>query len=839
VSIVVPDSAYGKGYAALGLLAEEEGSEQLSLDRNEATTRLQLINRIIIDGLTWPPNRVMAEDRLDKTYADYVIGVRRQAIIEAKREGVSFQLPVGMPGGQHPLPALLNASAAIKDAIEQVAGYCAERGIGIGAVSNGHQLIAFLGSRDDGVAPLQGKALVFTSLDDMHARFRELWEALSPAGLESGRLKAQLHHDNAAPPPIKLSGTLSHYPGYRSRNPLNTELKILGGLFIEDLASTSEDEDDFLKSCYCASGALSQYAEISKTILTTRYSSLLGNAVEAELQSAATEKHGGVNPTLKGNLVAAGLASSPIILVGDVGVGKSIFIRHLLRIDARDALADSIILTVDFGAEPALATDVQRFVARRFTSQLRDDFAIDIEDGAFVRAVYNGDLNRLSKGIYADLRTRDPDRYADQEIELLGSKIGEQEAHLRRSLEHLVLTQKKQVLVVLDNVDQRPFEFQEGVFLIAQNLAQTWPATVFVSLRPDTFYRSKREGYLAAYQPRAFTIAPPRVDRVLDRRLAYGQRQVHATGRLPSWPSGMTVNAPTLEKYLSVLHQSFRADSGPMSLVDNLSAGNVRLALEFIATFVGSGHVDTRKILDIVERTGRYIIAPHEFLRAVLYGDFEHFDPTASPLANLFDISEADGGEHFLLPALIGYVDFRGEQAANEGYVLVGDMFSFGQEAGFDVTQIEFAIDRAVDKRLLEGNPAIEPEASDRYRVTSAGVYTARHLVESFSYVDAMIVDTPIVDVRARTEISDVRAIGDRLDRMGRFRAYLDNQWDIGGDGFGGGFDWPKHSASIEAERREIAKRVGISGVSVESLDQDQGTSTATARLNTSQGTTP
>ena len=47
---------------------------------------------------------------------------------------------------------------------------------------------------------------------------------------------------------------------------------------------------------------------------------------------------------------------------------------------------------------------------------------------------------------------------------------------------------------------------------MSEGLAQNWPMTVFVSLRPDTFYRSRAEGTLAAYQPRAFTISPPRVN---------------------------------------------------------------------------------------------------------------------------------------------------------------------------------------------------------------------------------------------------------------------------------------------------------------------------------------
>jgi hypothetical protein len=57
--------------------------------------------------------------------------------------------------------------------------------------------------------------------------------------------------------------------------------------------------------------------------------------------------------------------------------------------------------------------------------------------------------------------------------------------------------------------------------------------------------------------------------------------------------------------------------------------------VELVEEFFGSGHVDTRKI---VELAPSYIIPLHEVLRAVIYGDLMHYDPQKSPVANIFDI---------------------------------------------------------------------------------------------------------------------------------------------------------------------------------------------------------
>src|SRR5436190_24356695 len=86
----------------------------------------------------------------------------------------------------------------------------------------------------------------------------------------------------------------------------------------------------------------------------------------------------------------------------------------------------------------------------------------------------------------------------------------------------------------------------------------------------------------------------------------------------------------------------------------NVDGGNVRVALDLVRGFFGSGHVDTEKIINIYEDTGSYYVPLHEFIRAVIYGDAEHFDPEQSPIANLYDLTTPDGKEHFLLPLLLG-----------------------------------------------------------------------------------------------------------------------------------------------------------------------------------------
>jgi hypothetical protein len=682
---------YENGKAALDrLIAWWTASGSQS--RNEATTRLHLIDELLVSVLGWPKADVTAEKSHEGVYADYSLGRPAvRAIIEAKREGTHFELPVGVNAGVSKLETVTGGHATIADAARQVLRYCQDRGVPIAVFTNGHQIVAFITNRGDGVPPLNGRALVFDSLEAMHGGFQLLWDNLSPAGVDLMRLQATLGDAVSETPPEKLSARIPDYPGYWVRNKISTELKTLGELVLQDLVLAPQLEPEFLRRCYLTNSELSEYALVSKEILEARYSVL--ETMEANASPVAARSRGEVSDDLQVDVTAASLGRRPLILLGDVGVGKSIFIRHFVQVDAREVMEKSIVLTVNFGGEPALAADLNEYVMDRFVVQLRDHYDVDVESDKFVRGVYEHDLKSFETSVASRLAKSNPDLYLEKEIGLLERKLEKRDQHLQASLRHITKTLKRQVVVFLDNIDQRDFDFQEQVFLIGQSLAETWPATVFLSLRPETFYRSRTTGSLTAYAPRVFTIAPPSIGTVIRRRLAFCRELVDDAERRQSIiPGALAPQAELLGRYLRIVQGSFSQRAELVEFVENLGGGNVRAALSFLDTFVGSGHVDTRKILDIQGETGSYTIPLHEFVRAVIYGDYRYFDPSASPIANVFEISSPHLHEHFLLPLVLAHVERLGEVGQQEGYVATQAVMQFGQSLGFTPRQIEFAL---------------------------------------------------------------------------------------------------------------------------------------------------
>jgi GTPase SAR1 family protein len=791
---------FEEGFSALSNL--EHWYDENKSTRNEATTRFRLIDSIFFECLGWSKDDAVLEEAQGREYTDYVfLAPRRMLIVEAKREGYAFDLPAGQARLEMGIHALLKIHPSIEIAIAQAAGYCQKRGVPVAAVTNGHQIIAFIGSRNDATPPLEGRALVFSSFEEMKNHFIDLWDALSKPGIEEKRI---LHRLTSGAPklPQKLSAVIKPYPGVIERNVIQSDLQVLSDIILEDIVPSPDLEAIFLAECYTASGALAQFSLASKQILETRYAEMFADDAVKPVVLPAVSKTG-VSP----ELMRVTFARRPILLLGDVGVGKTTFIRNLIKVEAATLFERSIAIHLNLGTQAALAIDFRLYVLDEIDKQLRQNYHIDVNEAAFVRTTYATDLRRLETSIFGELKHNNPERYAEEELAELARLTANRSEHLRRSLHNLVNTRRTEVIIFLDNADQRDELIQESAFLMAQEISQQWPALVFVSLRPETFNRSQRSGALSGYYTKAFAISPPSIDDVIRKRLNFALKIT--TGKIPvTRLQHVGIKLENLTAIIRVLLRSLQRDARLFELLENLSGGNVRAALELLNTFIGSGHVNTQRMLNVE----RYIVSPHEFTRAIIYGDSLHFDPSRSLVANIFDISSEDGREHFLLPLVIGFLDRSGDTAGNGGFVETQYLYDSLQAIGFSPDQIDFAVSRGINAKLIQTSGRIIPTGNEEMpssmRVTPSGLYHAYRLAGNFQYLDAMIVDTPILPDSAREKMRVVEDIADRLVRAEVFvKEYLDHMWTpLSGRAIG--FDWMEISYHAQQEIQSIRWRL-------------------------------
>lgn len=795
--------AFERGFGAMQNLVMAM-SAAVQNDINEADTRYRVIDGLLREVLMWQDIEVHNELHSEVGYLDYCVGSPgSQFVLEAKRVGLGFELPVGLSSSVVSIPSISNGAAGkeLRSALQQAARYAQERGIPIAVAFNGHQLVVFMASRTDGLPPLEGRALVFATPQSMIDEFLVLWNNLSPRGLQE-RTIYQTLQSTVPLPPDPLALRLNGYPGNQRRNDLQTGLQILGDLFLGDLDELQELQEDFLRECYASSGALSQYAEVSKQILANRYD-LLDDLGLPTVQDAVDRK--GVTKGFTTDVLQAAMSNRPVILLGDVGSGKSTFIERLIYVDAKDVLGESICIYVDLGASSALKS-LSEHVLETAVSQLREDHGTNVLSLTFAEDALRSDLRLFDESPLGSQRLSNESAYHDSRVRFIQDAVNDKSNYLRKAFEWIRKSWHRQIVIFLDNVDQRSADDQNEVFLIANELAQTWPATVFVTLRPETFYNSEREGAISGYHPRVFTISPPRTDVMLKLRVQFALKQLQSAGRLGSFPEGVKVNSDSLELFLNMLEKNFGKNEQLMRLVDNLAGGNMRIALQYVTDFIGSGHIDTEKIIDKQRRFGYYTIPVHEFLRSIMFGDNRYYDPDSSPIPNLFRITRRDPKEHFLLPMCLAFVQKTGDLDTEHGYVSSQQLFAHLQSLGFDPTQVTEALEYAIRFRLLDATRRYGKRADEEvFRITTVGAYAYKSLPDKFTYFDAIAVDVSVLDEDVRRSLRDVVTLIERVERVELLVGYLNAQWAK--VPAGSAWDWGAAHQSLLRDLRQVRDR--------------------------------
>lgn len=228
---------------------------------------------------------------------------------------------------------------------------------------------------------------------------------------------------------------------------------------------------------------------------------------------------------------------------------------------------------------------------------------------------------------------------------------------------------------------------------------------------------------------------------------------------------------------------------------------------------LSSPHARPRHALARREADGNYSIPFHEFLRAVMLGDRERYDPSESRVPNLFDISSDDGREHFLLPIIIALLRRSAEPGVSEGFVPAQRVYTYCQDLGFAPEQVTWHLERGIAGELIEATPM--DGAPELFRTGTTGSYIEQRLLGNLTYVDEVAIDTPIVDDITRAVIEDASFASERIRRADRFSRYLDDQW-APLSGRETGFDWSRHGLAVRRAVEHVERRLEGGGVAPE-----------------------
>lgn len=748
----------------------EKFNQQID-SQNESTTRLRIIDTILFDILQWDKDDVETEKYCRASgYADYVFFLSDKPIlvIEAKKSGSNFLLPDRIYKDrpyQFGLLAKECKDAAL--ALEQACGYAATLGSIYIAITNGHQwlfTLAFVPNQS-----LESRLVyVFESFKAIADRFSRFCKCFNCDGLSSNSISRELLDSLRLPAPAKLSSKIPGYPQVSGRNVFQNELSYILD-FLWQVLAQKENSEVFVENCYVNPQAHSDILIVTKELIEKRKR-------EDEIISEYNIETIDRLPQKIANLPA----EKPFILLGEVGRGKSSFLKYLRYIAAKDNLKNYIQIELNFIDRPDSHDEIYHFVYDEVERQLLENYSIDIHDDSFVRGVLNLDLLRLKNTTRAKFLANDKQKYAEFEIEHIESMTEDKHIYLTKVFHHLKKGQKKSLALFFDNLDRRSQGIQEEAFLKASAIARDWASLVFICLRPVTYYKSRETGVLDTISPTAFTVGNPDLPLVLKRRFAYARKL--SLGSDQDFSKSLNVPDRNVRLDLSSVAQLFEScefaawkKHGIVPTLEAISNGNIRRLLDFTRKILCSGHLDTKKILNKIQSSGNYYIPDYEGVKTLLFGNYMQYDPTNSPFVNLFDIQYEDASEHFTKLAILHYLAKTPNISQSNTYSKTIDLMSYLASLGFSYGVSMDSIQLLINKRYIHSIGQENLSDDDTVKISSLGRFHIFNLVTVFQYLDAVIVDTPILDARLRDQITEVFKIQDRLDRTELFLSYLNS----------------------------------------------------------------
>lgn len=757
---------------------------------NEASTRFKFVDRLLTECLGWEKPFIDVEyPDGDGGRADYILGTPGKAVLEAKREAVNFgDLPVGKPSTVRKLAPLLANSPTLSAAVKQVIGYCSLLGIPLAVVSNGPQIVIFQASTN-GYSPLDGECFFFNGYEEISKNFQVLWRLLSPDGVSENRAYREISVYRTPRMPPKASDTFIEPKKYRYRSVFQEEIQSISSLLLEELEDSKELKSAFYRDCYVTDEANNRHLMLSKKVISARYKRATADGISPSAFEMVIDRRRGGQAKIVDPTALGASTSRPIVVLGDVGVGKTSFFENLFYGLEESQQKNTIFIHLNLGLRATLTEDIKTFTLREIPRALSETAKIEIGSAAFCEKLYAEEMEKFEKSPDGQLKNVLPTEYMKAKVEFVKKKIEEHDLHLALSLKHISQVLKKLIIIVIDNADQRNFEVQQQAFLIAQELANADAGLVFVALRPSTYYESKSRGAMSAYKNKVLTISPPPADEVIQRRIAFALRV--AEGKEDhSRIAGIRMQLSSIVMFLTTTLRSIKSNNDIRQFLANITGGNTRSVVELITTFFGSPNVDSEKIVSIESETGDYKVPLHEFTKHALLGEFSYYHPQSSQYAfNIYDISKADRKEHFLCSFVISCLTSNNTLRDVDGFVYGESIVYEMQKYGFDADQARSAIRKLAERRLIETphshfreipvEPTTPPDTF-HFRATSIGAYHIRSWAGSFQFLDATSSDTPIFDEDTRAKISRLAPsfdIKDRLEKVKAFRDYLETSW--------------------------------------------------------------
>jgi len=716
---------------------------------SEADTRVKFIDPLLTDVLKWDEylhikrEENYCEDE-QRRCIDYIVSLHEPVlVVEAKKNLKTFEIPTTLDRKEYSLNGVIQKWKNAWKAICQVQEYCVHEGARYALVTNGHQYIAFkaISERESW---LKGHALVLGSPQILRDQFTFFYECLSKETIAQDKLS-----DFAFPresPLLKVKPrTLVKIPNSGYRNDLYS---VLDTAFREVLLDVPHNNPEFLRECYCTSEDAMRYKGQLNSVLVDKLP-IFRSPVE---EVRAGHKKDAFARTV-GRTDIESVGKPMFVVMGGTGMGKTSFLRWYFDQAIPDNVKrNSVIVYCDYRMIDATTEELHERTLR-----IAIDKIIGQTEG------YTTKFNQLYE-IFRDRIDREMEGALKPFIEDEGEKnkqIGQLlEKYQDYRSEHLhalvsyFKKKKKQVILILDNMDQKSPDLQDKLYQVGHDFVYGCNLVVVIALREATYRRMTNSPTFNAFASREFHVKAQSIDLILEKRLSFLRSRLSSSKVTLNTTTG-TLDVVDFDRFLSLIRRSLLSDKADLRILECIAAisnGNIREQLQMIYSFLISGQTKIDDYFWAYARDQQTSIPFHEVLHSLLHEDHKFFDERLGHrFVNIFEPAPRTNASHFTALRLLKYLEVglgqTGELRQTD-FVTPEDILNEFGDYGWSKEEIKFYMHRLTDFGLLmpESGDPMDVLAEQPCALTKCGLYYLNVLYVEFAYFSAMGCDTSVLD---------------------------------------------------------------------------------------------
>ena len=468
---------------------------------------------------------------------------------------------------------------------------------------------------------------------------------------------------------------------------------------------------------------------------------------------------------LSENIINNHDAYSLMLLIGNVGSGKTTFTRYFKQVFLAqkhpDLYAKCEWIFINMNFAPLSKDEIYAWLKQRLIEGIISEHSdIDFDNYEIINKVFRLDIARFDKGLGSLLRDNQTE-YIKELYSLLSVVRNDPVRYLESLLIYIKECFSHIPIVVLDNCDKRNKDEQLLMFDVAQWLRNQYKCIVILPMRDNTYDTYKTEPPLdTVVRDLVFRIDPPDLLKVLQARLDYITRIAGQAGEVYVLQNGMQVaiKRSELADYFRLIMVAIRKDRWISNIFYRLSDRNTRNGIQIFEDFCKSGHMNPSDIFSMRVLGEDVEIPSYKFMNVLLRKNRRYYSGDASNFINLFSSNYLDDfPDPFICIDILHWLKAKigiDGPSKTKGLFAISSMIRELQLFGHKTEAIHRELQYLIKKGLVFCESLNEAESdNDLIKITIPGALHLR-LLNNIQYIAACAEDTLFKNTIIMTRIS-------------------------------------------------------------------------------------